>query len=330
MNGLSNNESNAQIFQLSDEVEEFLSEKVNEKLHFTIHEAVSREEDRRYKQIKWFIAFIGVVGLGTFGTMANYLIEKAVDSRMEEKTGSLTESINFMRFYTLTLKLDLGTSYSNEDKEAIISYLRSAAKIDQIRYSKEFKAGLIQVAETFASSGQSAELDEIFSLYEKELLTTPTLVESFLHHYGQDIVGRSVIPTNDSSLATFEKLERAAANNSGELALYYRILFTYKSSQGKKSVTIEDLIRRIPHFNKQDFSRFMRELFRKSRATNWQRHSTPAGVEFETLTRKFLAEYAEVLGNKLHVPKELFLDASKKGVSDEDAAKLADSIAAQG
>jgi len=327
MNEFNTTESNLRVSQLSEEIEGIISDKIDGKLPSAIHEAVSREEERRYRQIKWFIAFVGVVGLGTFGTMANYLIEKAVDSRMEAKAGNLSESLDFMRFYTLTLKLDLGTSYSNEDRDAILTYLRTASKIDRVRHSKEFMAGLIQVAESFASSGQSSALDEIFSLYEREVLTSPTLVEAFLHHYGQDIVERNSIPANDSSMVTFEKLERAAGNNSEELALYYRILYTYKTSNDKKSAAINDLIGRVPNLNERDLSRLLAELFQRTRATNWQKKTTPGGIVFQTLIRRFLSDHANTLASKLQIPNDFIIEASKNGIPEDKVEPLAAAIA---
>ncbi len=302
---------------------------LQEKLPSIVHEEVSREEERRYRQIKWFVAFIGVVGLGTFGTLANYLIEKAVDSRIEAKAGNISESIDYMRFYTVTLKLDLGTSYSNEEKDVVMTYLRSAAKVDRIRHSKEFLAALTRVAKAFASSSQSAALDEVFSLYEKEVLSSPTLVEAFLHHYGQDIASRAAEPKQDTSFAIFEKLERASAKNSEELALYYRLLYSFRKADLKKNPETSALISRVPLFSEADLSRLLSEIFQHTRAENWQRRASPVGKEIESVSRKLLTMYGTEMATVLNAPNEVFVVAATAGIDKDKVDSLASVIAAK-
>lgn len=313
----------------TSEIEELVASKVEGRLQALVHEEVGKEEERRYRQIKWFIAFVGVVGLGTFGTLANYLIEKAVESRLEAKTGNISESMEFMRFYTITLKLDLGTSYSSEEKDAVMTYLRSAAKLDRIRHSKEFLAGLTRVSKAFAASNQSSALDEVFAIYEREVLASPTLVESFLHHYGQDIVARAVAPKNDQSFSTFEKLERAAGSNSEELALYYRTLYTYRKLDKKPHAELDALLSRAMDLKEEDLRRYLAEIFQRSSVENWQRNPTPEGRLFESLIRSLLKEYAPFLSKRLKTPSELLERIASNGL-DENRVKPLAAIVASG
>ena len=311
----------------ASEIGELIASEVASRLQPLVHEEVGREEERRYRQIKWFIAFVGIVGLGTFGTLANYLIEKAVESRLEAKAGNISESMEFMRFYTITLKLDLGTSYSSEEKDAVMTYLRSAAKLDRIRHSKEFLAGLTRVAEAFAASSQASALDEIFAMYEREVLASPTLVESFLHHYGQDIVARAAAPKSDQSFSTFEKLERAAVSNSEELALYYRTLYTYRKYDKKPHVELDALLSRAMDLKKEDLQRYLGEIFQRSSVENWQRSPTPEGRLIEHLIRSLLRDYAPMLNKRLKTPPELLERIAGNGLEEDKVKPLAAIVA---
>lgn len=207
-----------------------------------IYEIVQKEEEKRFRQFKWFAAFLGLIGLGTFGTLANYLIEKAVETQVEIHTGNISEAIEFSKFFTITLKLDLGKRFSTEDVDAIMTYLRKVATINRVRHSKQFLAALSQVADSFVSAGQSASIDEIFSIYEREVLSSPILVEALLHHYGQEIVGREQAPNQDFGYSVFEKLERVSSSSKvSGLALAYRTLYESKRSPTKKRQALSSL-----------------------------------------------------------------------------------------
>lgn len=315
--------------QNGSNIERMVVEKIEERLVPLVQEEVSRDGERRYRQYRWFAAFIGAIGLGTFGTLANYLIEKAVESRIEAKAGNISESIDYMRFYTMTLKLDLGTSYSTDEKDIVMTYLRSSSKNDRVRHSKEFLAGLTRIAKAFASSNQSAALDEVFALYEKEVLASPVIVESFLHHYGQDIASRVAEPKQDTSYLTFEKLERAAASKLGELALYYRTLYSYHKSAMKPNSETDALVRRMSMYSGDDLSNLLAQMFQRTRAENWQRTPTTEGREIEKLLRHLFRDYGATLASTLKLPEEVFVVAANEGIEKDKVERLAAALASK-
>lgn len=117
--------SNVQRVELSDDVERYIRERLEIEVNEAVPSIVIKEEDRRFSQLKWLVALVGVVGLGTFGTLSNYLIEKAVDSKLEAKTGNITDALDFLRFNSLSQKLESGTSFSRQERAAIMTYLRT-------------------------------------------------------------------------------------------------------------------------------------------------------------------------------------------------------------
>lgn len=313
--------------ELPRDFDDIVRDAVQDRMGAMIHEEVGREEERRYRQLRWLVAFVGVVGLGTFGTLSNYLIEKAVESKLEARTGNISESLDFARFYTLTLKLELGTEFSPDDRDAIMSYLRKAAGKGDIRQSPEFRAGLFQVTRAFAAANQAPSLDEIFSLFQREVLASPPLVESLLHHYGQDIVGRTTAPTDDASLKTFESLERvSAASKVPELALYYRLLLDFKRLP-EASGQVREIIGRVIDLNETDLARFVFELLTHSRAENWQNPPAPDGREIERMTRQLLREANGELTNRLLIDRGI-LELAQAGQVDKTLARRAGEQAA--
>lgn len=300
---------------------------VESRMHPMIRDEIAHEESQRFRQIKWIIAFVGIVGLGTFGTLANYLIEEAVDSKLENRAGNINEALNFIKFQTLANKLELNASFSDKDRDAIMNYLRDVESNDDQRHSAEFLAGLHQVTSSFASASQSAQLDEIYAIYSSEILSEPILVESLLHHYGQELVGRAHVPQEDSALATFEALERVAASSRvPELALYYRILYEHQHSGEDRNELVAKKILRLKHLEDADIVRFYRELFQRTRVNNWQRSTTASGKQIEGLVRSFISVYKQEFVSEFNFDPDLLDWISNHGVGEDEITPLAIAI----
>src|SRR5262245_30515076 len=96
---------------------------IEERLDGVIQAKVSKEEERRFRQLRWVVVLIGLIGLGTFGTLANYLIQEAVDRR----AGHVKQSLDMLRVNMLALKLDISDSFSVEDSNAVMLLLHKIA-----------------------------------------------------------------------------------------------------------------------------------------------------------------------------------------------------------
>lgn len=323
------NENARPLPDLSDELRKYVRETVGSSVREAVPAVVATEEERRFSQFKWIVALIGLVGLGTFGTLSNYLIEKAVDGRLEARTGNISDALDFIRFNSIALKLDLGASFSVEDRTSILNYLRRSAKNDRVRYSAEFNAALVQVMKSFTEAGQSSSINEILQLYEREILTSDTLVEILVHHYGQEIVGRHSTPKDDQSMKTFEKLEAIAEGAKvGELALAYRILYVHKASPKSVQPAVLQALDRAQTLATDDLARFFREILQRTIAVNWQRVADPQGLSFQSITRSFFERYASSISTRTGVAEASLRRISEVGSKTEDARQLASQLAA--
>lgn len=313
---------------LTDDVEQYIRERVELEVRSAVPEAVAHEEERRFRQLKWMIALVGLVGLGTFGTLSNYLIEKAVEMRLESRTGNISDSLEFVRFSSLALKIDMGNSFSKEDRSAIMNYLRRTATNERVRHTEEFNAALIQVMNSFTQAGLSSNIDEICQLYERELLTTDTLIEILLHHYGQEIVHRPATPKDDFALKMFERLESLAQGAKvPELAQAYRTLFLHKQNPGGPHASVLAAIERAEMNDLGDLTRYFREMLVRTNADNWQRRSNVSGVAFQQVARSFFSTYSSALATRTGVEVHLLKQAAADGVKGDEIEFLAISLA---
>jgi hypothetical protein len=285
-----------------------------------VHQSVAKEEERRFRQLKWVVLFIGLIGLGTFGTLATFVIEKAVDA----KAGGIKETLELTRINGLALKLDNGKSFATNERDEAMALLMRISKHPTLKTAPDVRTTLSSILKSFTAAGLSAEIDQLYGAFGPEILVDGLSTEILLHHYGQSLVARSTKPTlGDGPLSHFEQLEQVAGGHElGELALAYRVLF--ESRDGAKDERVRDLVRVSLDLGHRDASRFLREILLRTRATNWQRGDHPSGPAFERVTRQFLQDRQGVLAAAYRMPAEAFKAAAHKGVDDDTAEALAD------
>lgn len=304
--------------RVRDEVEKVVAEEVPN----LVHQVVLKEEERRFRQLKWIVAFIGLIGLGTFGTLATFMIEKAVDM----KAGGIREYLELTRINALALKLTVGKSFSSGERDEAMALLMRIAKSPSVKSSPDVKAALSDVLRSFTSAGLEAEVDQLFNTYGDEILVSGVSSEILLHHYGQQIVGRIAKPsTDDFDLKAFERLERGAeGHNVLELALAYRVLF--ESSKKADEATIERMVAATLDLSERDAIRFLREILTRTRVENWQTEPTVEGRNIERTTRDFFSSYKSALVRAYGVSADVVDDIALRGVEDPEDAKLASEV----
>lgn len=312
-------------------VEVLIEAELVRRLEPMIKEAVVREEEARFRQFKMIVAFIGLIGLGTFGTLANLLIEKAVDSRIEKSTGNISQALDFLKFSTAARMIELDDSFSQDEVDSALAYLRETAHNRDVRFSKKFRTALVPLVTSLAAADKAAPINEIFVTYEREILTSQTLVEALLHHYGQEIVGAPVNQLPKPAIARFEKLERVASSSRvPELALVYRALYETRSGEAEGAIRVVDAIERSVSLNDIDRERFFNEILIRTRTANWMRRTTPQGQAIENATRAFFARFTDAIVKTYGLDErlgEVLITVSEEGIDEESAAMLANMVA---
>lgn len=310
------------------EIEDMIDKVIDQKLKSMVEREVTSNVNDRFNQLNWILALLGIVGVGSLGTLANYFIEKAVEQRLDKRTGNITEGLEFSRFYLLTLKLQIGQGFTQVDIDPIMNYLRKVERNSQIRHSPDFISGLYQVMSSFTSASQSASIDELFVAYEQEILSAPTLVQPLLHHYGQEIISRDITPTNDVAYKAFEKLERVATSSQvPELALAYRTLYEFGQNLSNTPTIVRKLITSSSKLNTKDRGLYIYNILMRSKVDNWITQPTREGYSIQNLIREFILAYKDVFHEVYGMDEQLALEISKEGVSLERSEKLSSELA---
>lgn len=301
-----------------------MTETSSQALETQVREAVAAEVDRRAKHMHLVLAIIGLIGLGTFGTLANYLIEKAVDRSLMARVGDIDNALNFSRFAAVSLKLRVGDSFSRQDVDAAMNYLRQTETNKKFRHRPEYQSAVFETVRAFSSAGQSAPLDELFALYEQELLANPIIVETLLHHYGQQVAGAVVLDASNPRQKTFEKLERVAdGHNLAELAMAYRLLLESRDTTDETRTRVAAIITASRSLRPNDQSRMWREIIHRSRSANWAKRTNPRIQTIETAVRAFFADHAAVMEKVYGLSPEISARIASEGVSASQAVDIA-------
>lgn len=313
-----------------EDIERLVEEEVGRRLDAMVHDAVGKEEDIRFRQLKWFMVFIGLVGLGTFGTLTNYLIEKAVDSKIESSTGRISNTLEMFRMQNAAIRIELDEGLTQERTEEILSFLRRAEDLEDIRDTKEFKSFLLQCAEALIKVDRTSAVDEIFTAYEDEIISSPAMVEMMLHHYGQQLAVMKPTGASQTEVA-FNKLSRFAEDsNVPEVALLYRTLHEVRNSKKETRGNVTDLIEESRDLDATDRRLYFEAILRFTRHTNWiNGNPTPQSKALERVSRQFMASYGPDISSIYGVrdAEDAFAQLATEGMDTSDGKVVATIIA---
>ena len=307
-----------------EDIERIVEQEVNRKLDSMVHSAVAKEEDVRFRQLKWILVALGVVGFGSFGTLASYIIEKAVDARIESATGGISTRLEILGIQVAASDLEDDDGITIEGLDSIMNYLRESEDKDGVRKSKEFLALLQQSVQMITAADKTAAADEVFGMYETEILSSPSMVELMLHHYGQQFAS---MESEDAEFtrATFSKLSRVA-DDSGvpEVALVYKTLRASDSSETDDRNRVIRFIEESKHLNDTDRHLYFKHLLSFTRAENWMRTPTIQGRTLERVSRQFFGTHGQRIISTYGFADEdrAFSRAASVGLDDDEAKEV--------
>jgi len=266
-----------------------------------IHEAIQFEENRRFRQLKWIIAGLGILGAGTFGTIATVYVDKAIDARI----GQLTDQASLFRFMAMAGQFSSGAKLSDEQKSGVMKLMKRIAENKEMKDSPETSLAVVDVFKRIVETNDAESANVIFELFKPQILSSNRGIQAALHHYGQRINAANP-SVNSSSLAEdlkrFEQAEyRASILNQEELALAYRALYQLTQADFKADKSVMATFARVSGLDESDRARFFREIAVRSNYTNWQNFKSADGIEFQRRARLFYESLAKTKG----LPEEM-------------------------
>lgn len=314
------------------EIEAFIKAEIGRQLSDIVNEEVTKEVDKKSQSLTKYAKIIGLLGLTGLLGICNYIMETALDRKVDARIGKVTASLELIRLHNLAAKLNYKNEIQEDDKFDVLASLRQAAANDRIRDDKSFQQALSKIIHNFVSSDMSAEIDEIFKLYESEILSSQDIVYSLLHHYGQRLAFRSSSENQDKSISIFTKLEDAGGRRQLKVSLYYRLLFTYKangSAKEKSKDPVIALIQKCAILDIEERAFLIYDLLLRTDPSAWQKTPNSIGRAIEIVVRGLLNDYEKQLVAVLEAPPNMFSEylkanPSKKTITEEQKSVVED------
>lgn len=290
-----------------EDMESRVKAEVGRQLQDIVSVEVAKAEDKRFRNLRIF-AFIGLAGLFS---ICKFVIDNTLDYKLDQRVGQMTASLDVIRIYNMAAKLDYKIGIPPEDISEIMRFLRQKENDTRVRNDKDFSLSLFKILYNFSSKDMTAQIDEIFKRYEKEILTSPELVETLLHHYGQAITARGSTPVyaDDILLKNFLKLDNAGRKQCPHVSLYYRLLFTFKEydkSDVKIPKHVNELIGESKSLDLEGKAWFIYNLLLRTRPANWQDNPNQIGRAIQPVAVSLLQKFGGKLEAALGTDKYLF------------------------
>lgn len=316
---------------MSDEIKQYVGQYLERELKMLVHEKVQVEEELRFRQLKWIVIFIGLIGLSSITTLLNFMIDQSVQTQTRKVNDDIKEALDYFNFVVASFTFGDQDRTASQAKAGALTGSLKKLKENSNKHtsSPEFKMVLYQLINSLNFMGQSSGIDQIFSLYREDIILTPYLVELLLRHYGLEIIAMEKIDESELRYKIFSELESAAPDAGFEWrALAYRIL--YESKKDKNVNAVEGYLKRSLSFEPVECMDFFRIILMNSRAVNWIKDGRPSPGEMhiQEVTINFLQKYNGTINELYNVAR---LDgwnvATSEGIDSSGAYRLATEIA---
>lgn len=276
-----------------------------------VEERISQRESRRFRSLYALVGIVSFVGIGVIAQLVDFYATKAVDSRIERSKQEYESAKAFAQLLALATKLDISTSFSHTDRDAVMRLLAVAKTNKQLRGEPVFDALLEKIVDSFTSSNNAWFVNTIFDDYKEECLRVPGLVETLLQHYARTVIGRAEISSDDAKkeIARFQSIANVAPSFAlaGSTA-FFSALIEHKVASEKTSPALQRTLKSYSALSDEearDFRRFMRQFRDPMRLA---RRLRPESIRISELTQSFENMYApqieSILQKAAHTPDE--------------------------
>lgn len=300
--------------ELVETIEATLGAVLDEKVQPLIDAKFRAADERRFRQLTFIISLLSLIGVGAFYFLISYTAERAVDKRIGVQTTRLNDAVALSEFSIRASKIDEADSFSDEDAEFLMGFLREHSQGSDIPQLDGFNLAFDKTVGSFVSADRSSDISEILDLYPNHASSNVNTLRQILHHLGQKILSRPFTPANDETLKRFESLEaRAPKLGFPELSLVYRLPFTAEASPDEISPDVVRMLDHISSMKPADIDNFFTQILARTRAKNWMNTET---VEGKTVSRKlqnFLSLYRAEIIEKFLIDDPRLLDVAIAG-----------------
>lgn len=169
-----------------------------------------------------------------FETIVEARSEAAVRDKLQAEISSAVEAVKsealYFRFLNLANSISASTSFSINERDAVLDLLESIANIESLSERPEFPDLLEKTLDALTSAGVTTQVERIDSLFRGEILKNSGIIQTFVLHFGRRLL-ESRDPPNDWSQSDLDRLgvyiDAARSRNYPEFALPYELMIDF-------------------------------------------------------------------------------------------------------
>ena len=199
---------------------------------FVSHISHRVDEITQSRQTRFFQRFSiisGVLFALLAGAAAVYF-ETIVEARSEAAVEAVKSEALYFRFLNLANSISASTSFSINERDAVLDLLESIANIESLSERPEFPDLLEKTLDALTSAGVTTQVERIDSLFRGEILKNSGIIQTFVLHFGRRLL-ESRDPPNDWSQSDLDRLgvyiDAARSRNYPEFALPYELMIDF-------------------------------------------------------------------------------------------------------
>ena len=261
-------------------------------------------------------------------------INEEVSSALKGEISGLREQIRlegtFQQLNYQALSLDIKDSFSDTERDTVMSQLETIANAPVFLERAEFPTILGKIIASFAAAQQNLFIERIDDLFGGRLIRYRSVVETLVLHFGQILVGSLEEPTLWSNKTT-ERFTRyadaAIGHNFPELAIVMRILIESRKARLQRNAVTDALFQEVGYLNQEDQAGFIFRLIIYKDPEHWQKQATGDGARIGKIASAVYSSYENEILALLEVDEELVQRLFQLAVSySEQSPVLAKSI----
>jgi hypothetical protein len=280
--GLSEDQKDALIFEISEKVEVKLGER----------------EAKKFRTLYVLVALVSFIGIGAIAQFIDFYATKAVDKKLDATIAELFSEKLYAQLLIMSSELAKTDSFTDADRDAVMRLLEDARKYPKIPAEPTFAVLLGKIVDAFVAADNQIQVDKIVHDYRQICFTDENISATLLQHYGRLFVGLVDI-TTERARKIREHVEEAAASldsaGAGGASAAFRSVVRFKELGGVGDGALRDALVSYSKLDSTNGLMFHKLVDQLADVNKLGKVSTPELERIAALTGKFKEKYGSEL-----------------------------------
>lgn len=179
-----------------------------------------------------------------------------VNDAIAIQQGKVDAKLALIQFSLIARDIDQRPNFSPSERDAAISLIKDAIKLEEVQRSPEFTSSLEKIVDAFFSADLSQDIDSLDDALGGTIVDNKGIVITLTQHYGRRVLGDAQL--SDKTITRFQKYARASHRlQFPEAALPYQIAFSFKQNNLSRNPETSSLFDDAKDLNPDEIRNFI-------------------------------------------------------------------------